>query len=297
MGWLPRSVRPLSMNSSKHQFTVFGSTALFVLLWSSGAIFAKWGLEHSSALAFLILRFAIALITLLFIGTCRQQVLPIPGSRLQVVITGVFLSGGYSICYFLALERGVTPGTLATLLGAQPILTLLFFERRFSIRRLLGLIVALAGLILIVHQTIELEQSPIAGTYFAIGALICMTIGAILQKGINQPPLQILPLQYATSLLLCVMITPFESIHIDARVAFLIPLLWLGLVISVIAQLLLYRMIRSGNLVNVTALFYLVPIVTVALDLIVFGHRPSIASLTGMIAIVVGLLLVFRKTA
>jgi drug/metabolite transporter (DMT)-like permease len=205
------------------------------------------------------------------------------------------LSGGYSICYFLALERGVTPGILATLLGAQPILTFLFFERGFSSQRLLGLIAALLGLILIVHQSIDVERSSTAGTCFALGALICMTAGTILQKGINQSPLQVLPLQYATSLLLCLLITPFEPFRIESDVKFVIPLLWLGLVISVVAQLLLYRMIRSGSLVNVTTLFYLVPVVTAGLDFVIFRHRLLPASRTGMVAIVLGLMLVFRK--
>ena len=54
--------------------------------------------------------------------------------------------GCYSICYFQAMAHGVTPGVIATLLGVQPILTLLLLERRFSPLRLLGLLVALAGL-------------------------------------------------------------------------------------------------------------------------------------------------------
>jgi drug/metabolite transporter (DMT)-like permease len=60
-------------------------------------------------------------------------------------------------------------------------------------------------------------------------------------------------------------------------------------------QLLLYRMIRSGSLVKVTTLFYLVPVVTAGPDFVIFGHRLLPASLTGMVAIVLGLMLVFRK--
>src|SRR5262245_39756930 len=130
------------MNPFQHRSIVISSTALFVLLWSSGAIFAKWGLEHSSTLALLILRFTVALAALLLFGF-RGQMLPTLGSRFRVAITGVLLTGGYSAFYFLALEQGVTPGILATILGTQPILTLLFYERRLDISRLVGLTVAL----------------------------------------------------------------------------------------------------------------------------------------------------------
>jgi drug/metabolite transporter (DMT)-like permease len=112
------------------------STALFVFIWSSGAIFAEWGLQHASALMFLILRFSIALAVLTAIGIYRRRWLPRSGTRLRIATTGLLLTGGYSVCYFLALEHGVTPGVLATSLGVQPILTLLLFERRFSPLRL-----------------------------------------------------------------------------------------------------------------------------------------------------------------
>lgn len=46
----------------------YSATSLFVLLWSSGAIFSKLGLESASAFAFLLLRFALALIILLIIS-------------------------------------------------------------------------------------------------------------------------------------------------------------------------------------------------------------------------------------
>ena len=44
----------------KTAVAAYGSTALFVLLWSSGAIVSKLGLDHAPAFAFLVLRFALA---------------------------------------------------------------------------------------------------------------------------------------------------------------------------------------------------------------------------------------------
>ena len=64
--------------------------------------------------------------------------------------------------------------------------------------------------------------------------------------------------------------------------------------ISVVAQLLLYRLIRAGNLVNVTSLFYLVPIVVAVMDRIVLGNPLSLVTLAGMAAILAGLAVVFR---
>src|SRR5437868_10859649 len=159
------------------------STALFVLLWSSAAIFAKLGLTHSSTFAFLTLRFALASGVLWLLGF-RRDWLPLPGTRVHVAATGLLLIGSYSICCLLALDYGLTPGVLATILGVQPILTLLLMERRFSMARLGGLALALLGLILVVWQSIGrasvTAQFSFAGMLFALGALASMTSGAIL---------------------------------------------------------------------------------------------------------------------
>ena len=272
-----------------------GSTALFVFIWSSGAIFTAWGLHQASALMFLILRFAIALAVLTVIGIYRRRWLPRSGTRLRIAATGLLLTGGYSVCYILALEHGVTPGVLATLLGVQPILTLLLFERRFSPLRIAGLGFALSGLILVVHQSIDMARSSIAGTCFGLGALGCITAGAILQKAITEAPAEVLPLQCSMSLLLCMVVLPFEPFTLRFDLGFLVPLLWLGFIVSVVAQFLFYRLIRAGNLVNVTSLFYLVPVVTAALDYLLLGNRLGPVSLAGMGAILVGLWLVFKR--
>ena len=282
------------MTFSKHQLTKTGSTALFVLLWSSGGIFSAWGLKHATPLAFLTLRFTVALIALGLFGLTRGELLPVRGTRLRVIVTGAFICGGYSICYLIALGKGATPGTLAVILGIQPILTLLLFERRLSTERFVGLALAMSGLFLVVYQDLDLLHQTRIGTCFALGALACVTTGAILQKGIDQPPLALLPLQYTTSLFLCVAAIPYGSFSFECTTEFLVPLLWLGLVISVVAQLLLYNLIRSGDLVNVTSLFYLVPPTTAALDFLLLGHSLPALTAIGMVTILAGLLLIFR---
>lgn len=283
------------MISKPASWAALAAMSTFVLLWGSAAIFTRWALDHSSVFAVLTLRFGLALGALLLIGLPSRRWLPERGTRWQVAATGLLLIGSYSVCYFQAMAHGITPGLLATLLGIQPILTLLLTERRFSAWRLSGLLLALGGLMLVVYQSLILTGLSRLGMAFALGALLCMTFGAMLQKRNRQDPTQVLPLQYLVTLLLCLLFVPFQPFHFEMTTEFLIPLLWLGLVTSVGAQLLLYRLIRSGNLVNVTSLFYLVPVVTVILDyLLLHDAMPGLA-IVGMVAILAGLGLAFRQ--
>ncbi|MNJ64629.1 EamA-like transporter family protein [compost metagenome] len=104
-----------------------------------------------------------------------------------------------------------------------------------------------------------------------------------------------LPLQYIAALLMCAVFAPFQPLQVEMTMSFVGALLWMGLVVSLLATLLLYRLIARGNLVNVTSLFYLVPAVTAVMDYLIFGNRLAALSLLGMGLIVIGLLFVFRK--
>lgn len=272
----------------------FWATPLFVLLWSSGAIAARLGLDHATPFALLTLRFAITLAVLGAIGLSRGHLLPPRGERLHVALTGLLLIGGYAVFYFLALDHGMTPGVLATVLGAQPMLTLLLTERRYSTTRIAGLALALAGLALVVADSLLLARLSVAGVSCGLAALACMTVGAILQKRIARAPAQVLPLQYGASLAACLLCLPFQPFAFEVSLAFALPLLWLTLGISIGATLLFYRLIRAGNLVNVTSLFYLVPAGTAVLDYLLLGNRMAPLALAGMAAVLAGLALVFR---
>ncbi|MCO8592304.1 DMT family transporter [Burkholderia multivorans] len=282
------------MVSFKPALRAHGATSLFVLLWSSGAIFAELGLRHASAFVFLAARFALASLVLLVLARLRGRWLPPRGERRMTVLTGVLMMGGYSIFYLLALERGIAPGVLATILGVQPILTLAFVERRWQPMRVAGLALALAGLALVVCRGVGGARLPMSGIACALLALGALTVGSLLQKRVRAAPADVLPLQNAIGLVLCAVVLPFRPIAFDMGWAFVVPLLWLGIVISVVAQLLFYRLMQRGDLVNVTSLFYLVPIVTTLMDAIWLGNRPAPLALVGMAAIVAGLALVFR---
>ncbi|PAU56036.1 DMT family transporter [Pseudomonas indica] len=273
----------------------YGSTSLFVLLWSSGAIFSKWGLAFASPFAFLEIRSAIALLGLLLLAPWLRLHLPAGRrERLYALATGAVLLGAYQIFYLLALELQVTPGVMATLLGVQPILTAICLERRLSPARWCGLGLGLGGLVLVVYERIGLAGLSWGGMLCGLMALASITLGSIMQKRIRENPLGTLPLQYLAGLLLCSVFVPFQPFRVDWSLGFLVAVGWMGLVISLLATLLLYRLIARGNLVNVSSLFYLVPAGTAILDYLVFGNRLAMLSLVGMGLIVLGLLFVFR---
>lgn len=275
--------------------SALGPTTVFVLLWSSGAIVSEIGLRHGSPFALLICRYLIAFVVLVGLAAWNRKLLPAAGTRLRAFLTGFCMAGLYSTCYLFALDKGITPGALATLLGIQPILTLFLTERKITRARLVGLLLAIVGLGFVVSEGLMSMRFNIVGLMFAALSLAGITLGSILQKQEKQAPWEVLPAQYAAGLLFAGAVSPFGPFHASWDVGFVLPVLWLGLVISVGATFLLYRLIARGNLVDVTSLFYLVPGVTAVMDWLVLGNPMSAPAIMGLGLIVTGLMLVFRR--
>lgn len=266
----------------------------FVLLWGGSAIVTRMALNHGSASAILLARYGIALLLLLVLAGDPRKWMPERGTRRHVAAAGLVMIAGYSVCYFQSMSLGITPGMLAVVLGAQPVLTLLLVERRFTASRLCGLLLALAGLVLVVWQSLMRTGFDGMGMAFALGALACITTGALLQKRVQQPPHRVLPLQYVVTLVVCALFAQAQPLRWEMDWSFWLPVLFLAVVTSVFAQLLLYRLIQRGNLVNVTSLFYLVPAVTAALDFLLLGNAMSGQVLLGMGCIFAGVMAVHR---
>jgi drug/metabolite transporter (DMT)-like permease len=272
-------------------------TTAFVLLWSSGAIVSEIGLRHGSPFALLILRYALAFAVLVAFAAWNGTLVPKRGTRRRNALIGFLMAGLYSAFYLLALDNGITPGALATLLGVQPILTIFLTERRVTAPRFLGLICALAGLALVVSDGLASMRFDLLGLAFAGLSLLGITAGSILQKREKQAPWVVLPMQYAVGLAFAGAVSPLGEFRGSWDAGFVLPVLWLGLVISVGTTFLLYRLIARGNLVNVTSLFYLVPGVTAAMDWLILGNPMSALMLAGLGLVVAGLLIVFRTKA
>lgn len=278
------------------QFTNRLSILTFVGLWGSAAIFSKWGLAHADAIALLVFRFLIAIIAIIvFCIIKKQSFLPQNTSWPYVIVTGFLLMGVYSLFFFLAMQHGISPGLLATILALQPILTFFITEKHFSKIKLLGLILSFFGIICLVYASIFVKQLSLLSILFAFICLIAITSGAIMQRHIKENPIQIMPLQYLVALVSFILVIPLQGFHFEMNWEFWVPTIWLGLIISVAAQLLFYRLLQSGNVVNVTSLFYLVPIVTLILDYLIFSASLSPLDYIGIAAILAGVYLVYRQ--
>lgn len=262
---------------------------LFVFLWSTGFIGAKYGLPYAEPLTFLLVRFL--LVTMLMTGVAIVLRAPWPqdGRRwFHIGVTGVLMHALYIGGVFVAINQGLPAGVCSLVVGLQPILTALsagfLLNERVVARQWLGLVLGFMGITLVLWGRIS-GGFGLNGLLPALGALISITVGTIYQKKFcpsfdwrTGSVAQFIPAAIATAILASMT----ENFRIDFQPPVVFALAWLVIVLSVVAVSLLNHLIKSGSAINVASLFYLVPACTTGLAWILFNETLTPLSLAGM---------------
>lgn len=277
---------------------------LFVLLWSTGFIGARYGLPHADPLSFLAVRYALVLLLMLPVALATRAPWPKDARQaMHIGVTGLLVHATYLGGVFVAIGHGLPAGITALVVGLQPLLTAvgagLLLGERVSRRQWLGLACGLAGVALVLsgkfHGTLPAASG--GGMLAALVALAGITAGTLYQKRFcprfdlrSGAVLQFLPSLVVTALV----VAGSGSWRVDWSGEFLFALGWLVLVLSFGAISLLNLLIRRGSAVSVASLFYLTPVVTAAMAWPLFGERLSAVQVAGMGLAVFGVWLARR---
>lgn len=276
--------------------------AVFVVLWGSGFIGAKYGLPYAEPLTFLLWRFV--LVTLLMLALTLVVRAPWPKTSAEAVhiaVAGALVHAGYLAGVFGAIHRSVSAGEMALIAGLQPVLTAIaagpLLGERVTSRQWLGLVLGLIGVVLVVQQRIA-PGSGLDGYLLAAMALVSLTAGTLYQKRFcsHMDLRSGAVIQFTVSALIMAACAPlFETMVVRWTGEFVFALGWLVVVLSLGAITLLYLMIRRGAATRVISLFYLVPPVTALMAYALFDERLAGMALAGMGLAVIGVALVVAR--
>lgn len=275
---------------------------LFVLLWSTGFLGAKFGLPHAEPLTFLLIRFALVCAILLPVVVLTGA--RWPTSRIQVLhiaVAGLLIHATYLGGVFIAIHRGLPAGTAALITGLQPLLTALvaapYLGERMSRRQWLGLLLGFGGVFLVVADKAGLAEASLGNVLPAFVAVLGITVGTLYQKR-HGGAMDIRTgsvIQFAASGLVMALLAPlFETMQVAWTGEFVFALGWLVLVLSLGAISLLILMIRHGAASRVASFFYLVPATTALFAYLMFGEALGPISIAGMVVTALGVALANR---
>ena len=135
---------------------------VFVIIWSTGFIVAKFGLPYAPPLTFLLLRFTGVLLVLGPLVLLMRA--PWPSGRVgHIALAGVLVQAGYLAGVWCAIKLGMPAGLTALIVGMQPILTAAaapLIGERVRPAQWLGLLLGLGGVALVVYAKIWRPGCP-----------------------------------------------------------------------------------------------------------------------------------------
>jgi drug/metabolite transporter (DMT)-like permease len=274
---------------------------VFVLIWSTGFIVARYAMPNAPPLSFLAVRFLLSI--LCFLPWIVVSRVAWPRDRVQwlhLAVVGVLLHGGYLGGVWSAVKAGMGSGLSALIVGLQPVLTAVWLSSRggaVSGRQWAGLLLGFGGLVLVVSAKFGQGGEANALTLsFAVLALLSITVGTLYQKRFVAPcdVRSASAVQLAAAFVVAAPLALLESEPMVWNTALTGAMAWSVLGLTLGGSSLLYLLIQRGAATAVTSLLYLVPPCTVALAWLLFDEPITAVTVAGTVLTALGVSLVVR---
>ena len=289
------------IRSSASPWLVRAMPAVFVLIWSTGFIVARYGMPLAPPMKFLALRYALSVLCfVVWIFAARVRWPANAGQFAHLAVTGVLMHAGYLGGVWAAVKAGMGSGLSALIVGLQPVLTavlLALASHALSWRQWLGLILGFAGLVLVVWaklgHSVEVNATTLS---LAIGALVSMTAGTLYQKRFLTPcdVRSASAVQLAAAFVVTLPLALLESEAMQWQPALYGAMAWSVLGLSLGGSSLLFLLLQRGAATAVTSLLYLVPPCTALMAWLLFGEAITVLTLLGMALTAIGVACVVR---
>jgi drug/metabolite transporter (DMT)-like permease len=275
----------------------------FVVVWGSGFLATKVGLQYAPPFTFLTLRFAFGMLLVIPIALAVRPRWPDSLTQwLHVAAAGLLMHavnlGGSHYAQYLGMSAGIT----ALVLALQPLVTAVmagpFIGERLSRWQWTGVFLGLAGVALVVWHKIDLDAMSTASLAAVLIALAAITAGTLYQR-IFCPAVDLRAasvVQFAVTLLLIApLAVAVEDFRFEVSWQLLAAIGFLVIFASIFAVNALHTLMRRGEATRVTSLLYLTPIIAVALEWLMFGIYPTWLTALGVAVTCAGVALVALK--
>ncbi len=277
---------------------------LFVFLWSTGFVGAKYGLPYAEPFTFLLIRMIIAatLIYGLIVATRTEWPSGVM-TYIHVAVVGILIHGVYLGGVFFAISRGLDAGISALIVSLQPLATVIlavaFLNESLDRKKIAGIALGLIGVLTVVFSKgFSTGNLVPVGLFFCVFSLIGISVGTVYQKKFcsNISLLPAVFIQYiANAVFLLPVAVSFETMTIEWSIHFIFALAWLVLVLSLGAVVLLMWLIKRGDASQVASLFYLVPPFAAIEAWLLFDEQLTAIGIFGIGLCVIGVALVIRS--
>ena len=272
----------------------------FVLVWGSGYLASKTGMQYAAPFTFLSLRYAFGVLCLaLWVLVSRPRWPATKREVLHICVAGLLMHalnlGGSHYAQYLGMSAGIT----ALLLATQPLFTAAFASQilgeKLVRRQWAGVAIALTGVSLVVWYKINMQAGTLASFIAVALSLAAITSGTLYQRAFCKD-VDLRSAAFIQFLVSLAVLAPL-AIGIDGFVVrwswpLIAAIVFLVVFASILAVNALHTLMRRGHATKVTSLFFLTPIVAVLLEWAMFGVTPTALTAAGIVLTCAGVALV-----
>lgn len=275
---------------------------LFVVLWSTGFIVARYGTRDAGPLTFLALRTLIAALILFALARITGEKRLSSGQAKGQMVAGFGLHALYLGGVFVAIDMGLPSGVSALIAALHPVVTTVaarvWLGEAVDRRRVLGVVLGAAGVAAVVAERGVAGDDVSTGALVAMGiAVVGMSAGTLWQRRIggDVPLLGGTAWQYvATTVALGVPAVTLEGVEFTVTARSVASLAWAVGVLSVAAILTMLWLLKREAASSVSSLFFLTPALSAIEASVLFGERLGPLSLAGFVVAIAGVRLTLR---
>ncbi len=277
---------------------------IFVIIWASGFVVAKYAFRSSDVIFFLSVRLLIAAAILAVITKAMKQSLRLTRRDFYASLAiGIALHAIYLGGVWQAIAEGSPSGIASVITSLQPVLVsviaIKLLNEPLSRRQLLGLFLGLIGVLLVLEPAFSRAgEMTILALILLIAALSGSTSATLMQKRLGHS----IPLLAGTTyqfLIAGVVLGIYSFVvcktSIDWNLESALAMSWAVIVTSIIAILLLLWMLTRGSAARVSSLLYLVPPTTAIQAFILFGEKLNPQAIIGIAMTALGVALVQKR--
>jgi drug/metabolite transporter (DMT)-like permease len=290
------------MESQQQNTLARFAPALFIFIWSSGYVVAKYAAPHAEPLTFLLLRYCGVVVLMTALALAARAVWPTWQEAKVLALAGVGIQAAYLGGVWVAIKLGMPAGVSALIVNLQPVLTAafaFFVHERVTARQWLGIALGFGGVVLVVWHKLHTAGLTWLPVLLCVFSLLAITAGTLLQKRFV-PSFDLRTGQVVQFLASIVATLPFalafESFQVHWNMPFALAMAWSIVVLTGGGISLMFLMLRQGKATTVTSYMYLVPAVTALMAWLMFGETLGPQAIAGMAVTLVGVYLVNKKS-
>ena len=294
------------MSNNQQQSLARVAPAIFVALWSTGFVVARYATTDAGPLTFLCVRMFIAAGLLWLIATAMRAPRMTRSDWSASTIVGVFMHAIYLGGVFVAIDLGLPSGLSALIAGLHPVATSvaarIFLREQLSRKQIVGVFLGLVGVCAVVVEKLDAADGGVT-----TGAMIAMmvsifglTVGTLVQRafGKEMPLLRGTASQYLASGVVLAIASGFsESWRFEITGNTVFSMLWAVFVLSLGAVLLMMTLLARHTAAKVSSLFFLTPALSTIEGAILFDERLGALALVGLVIAIFGVRLTMQTTA